>query len=117
MKKQSPKQKLLHTSILLSYCIIVVCFFAFISCNHQASPLAQIDTDKKPQPINSSSKDSFAAPRVVPITAANQPKVIKAGKPIIRIDLSNGGAPFFTNYSTEIKVSKILTMQSVRHCF
>ncbi|MBD0349889.1 MAG: hypothetical protein ICV65_01915, partial [Flavisolibacter sp.] len=35
------------------------------------------------------------------ITVSNQPKVIKAGKPVIKIDSSNGGAPFFTNYTTE----------------
>ena len=32
------------------------------------------------------------------MTSANRPKVIKAGNPVIKIDSSNGGIPFFTNY-------------------
>ncbi len=101
MKKQSPKQKRLHSSHLLWYSIISVYLFAFISCNHQTSSHPQTNIVKKPQVINDIRKDSFAAPKVIPITVHNQPKVIKAGKPVIRIDSSHGGAPFFTNYSTE----------------
>ncbi|MEJ7738002.1 MAG: two-component regulator propeller domain-containing protein [Chitinophagaceae bacterium] len=51
--------------------------------------------------MNNIKKDSFAAPTITHITALNQPKKVKAGKPIVEIDSSNGGAPFFTNYSTE----------------
>ncbi|MEO5999032.1 MAG: two-component regulator propeller domain-containing protein, partial [Chitinophagaceae bacterium] len=101
MKKGSPKQKHLHSSNFLWCCSIWVAFFAFSSCNHQNSLHPQKDTVKKPQAINDSRKDSFAAPTVIHITVHNQPKVIKAGKPIIRIDSSNGGSPFFTNYGTE----------------
>ena len=42
--------------------------------------------------------DNVAPPIVIPITAANRPKVVRTGKPTIRIDSSNGGIPFFTNY-------------------
>jgi ligand-binding sensor domain-containing protein/signal transduction histidine kinase len=101
LKKAALNQKQLHCSKLLCQCAILVCFFAFVSCNHQTSSTSQNDTAKKLQPINTTRKDSFVVPKVTYITAGNQPKILKAGKPVIRIDSSNGGAPFFTNYSTE----------------
>ncbi len=79
---------------------MAVCFFAFISCKHQTSSHAPNDTVKKFGTINSIGKKSFTGPTVVPITAVNKPIVVKAGKPVIKIDSSNGGAPFFTNYGT-----------------
>jgi ligand-binding sensor domain-containing protein/signal transduction histidine kinase len=35
------------------------------------------------------------------ITAANQPIVLKAGRPVVKIDSSNGGVPFFTDYAID----------------
>jgi len=101
LKKRPLKQKHLHSSNFLWYCIIWVCFFAFSSSNHQTSLHPHKDTVKKPRVINDIRKDGFAAPKVIPITVHNQPKVIKAGRPVIKIDSSNGGVPFFTNYGTE----------------
>ncbi len=73
----------------------MVSFFAFISCNHSTSSPAQNDAAKRPLAIDNIRKDSFAAPGVIPINAGNKPKVVKAGKPVIKIDSSNGGAPLF----------------------
>ena len=101
MKKGSPKQRRLPAENHLRYCILLVCLFVFISCNHQSSSPAQNDTVNKPQAINNSRKDSFSAPSVILITPSNQPKVVKAGNPVIRIDSSNGGIPFFTNYGID----------------
>ncbi len=89
---------------------MLFCFFPFVSCNHSTSSHPNISIVKKPEAINNIRKDSFAAPKVIRVTARNQPKVIKAGKPIIKIDSSNGGAPFFTNYGTE----QGLALSSVR---
>jgi len=101
LKNNSPKQKRSPLLSLLRACSLLVCSFAFISCNRQSSQHAKNTDTKKPQAINNVKKDSYAAPEVISITAANQPKVVLAGKPIIRIDSSNGGAPFFTSYGTE----------------
>lgn len=101
MKKQPLKQKHLHSSNFLWYCIIWLCFFAFNSCNHPTSLHPQKYTLKNAPVINDNRKDGFAAPKVIPITEHNQPKVIKVGKPFIRIDSSEGGAPYFTNYGTD----------------
>jgi ligand-binding sensor domain-containing protein/signal transduction histidine kinase len=43
----------------------------------------------------------LVSPTVIYLTSLNRPRVVKAGKPFIRIDSSNGCTPFFTNYSTE----------------
>lgn len=82
------------------YCIISVCFFPFISCRHQASSHTKNDIIKRPA-INKFGEQSFALPEIIPITPGNRPRVVKAGRPVINIDSSNGGIPFFTNYGTE----------------
>lgn len=43
----------------------------------------------------------LASPGVISLTALNQPRVINAGKPLIRIDSSNGRTPFFTTLGPE----------------
>ncbi len=101
MKRLPLKQDCLYAASLLLSCTALVVCFAFVSCNHQSSSNAQSHAVKELQTINNSRKDSLAAPQVVPLTVRNQPKVIKVGKPIIKIDSSNGGIPFFTNYGTE----------------
>ncbi len=44
---------------------------------------------------------NYLPPEVKFITADNTPQKLKAGKPIIRIDSSKGGIPFFTRYAAE----------------
>jgi hypothetical protein len=94
-----PKQKHSPLSSLLWYCVLIVSFFAFISCDRKLPP--NNETANKKQPISSIKKNDFTPPKVTYITAANQPKTIIAGKPIIKKDSTNGGTPFFTNYGTE----------------
>ena len=101
MKKGSLKQRRSQTENLLWYCIILLCSLIFISCNNQTSSHACNVTAKKLQPTNNVRKNSFATPKVTRVSARNQPKVIKAGKPVIKIYSSGVGIPFFTNYSTE----------------
>ena len=101
MKKRLPKHMLLRSLSPWWFYISMVYFFAFISCNHP--PRRQINNEpvKKTQPIISIKKDRFASPKVTYITAANQPKVVRAGKPIIKIDSTNGGLSFFRNFGIE----------------
>jgi ligand-binding sensor domain-containing protein/signal transduction histidine kinase len=110
LKRPSPKQKHSLLSSPLWHCALIASFFAFISCDWQPPHISNNEPVKKPQPINSIKKDSFPPPNVIYITAINQPKVVKAGKPTIKIDSTNGGVPFFTNYGTEqgTPVSQIL---------
>lgn len=73
----------------------------FLRCSYQSPTPVQKNTIKKLRVLHDISKDSFALPKVTSITWANYPQVIKTGKPQIKIDSSNGGAPFFDNYGTE----------------
>lgn len=97
----SLQQKIFFLSGLLSHCILLSGFFAFIACGTQQSKQIKNEFAKKNEPINDIEKDSFAAPMVIPIKSSNQPKIIKAGKPAIVIDTAGMGAPFFTNYAIE----------------
>lgn len=101
MREQLRNLKRSHSSNLLWYCIISVYFFMFITCKHQTSSPAQKDTVKKQKAIHGLAKKNFAPPRVIAVAAANKPKIVRAGKPIIRIDSSNGGMPFFNDYGTD----------------
>lgn len=107
------KQRRSNASNLLRYCSIS-CFFAFTSCNYQTSSPAQNNTVKKFKSINNIQKNNFTAPNVIHITARNSPKVTRAGNPVIKIDSSHGGAPFFTNYGTEqgLALSSVLCSAS-----
>jgi ligand-binding sensor domain-containing protein/signal transduction histidine kinase len=101
LKKHAQKQKPLYIVKLLSHCILILCFFSFTSCNHQASSHTQKDTTKNLHTTSATRKESFAAPIVTYITVANQPIVLKAGRPVVKIDSSNGGVPFFTDYAID----------------
>ncbi len=101
MKKQSQKRKQLYTSKLLGHCIILICFFTSFSCRHQASTHTQKDTANNILAISAGRQENFPAPKITPVTAANQPEVIKAGNPVVKIDPSNGGEPFFTDYNID----------------
>jgi len=101
MKKQSSKKMCSTFSSLLQCYIILAGCIIFSSCIRHPQQPSQNSGAKKPVAINNIKKGAFAPPKVISITSANLPKVIKAGTPTIRIDSSNGGAPFFTNYGTE----------------
>jgi signal transduction histidine kinase/ligand-binding sensor domain-containing protein len=111
LKKLSPKQKAYRSSNPLWHHIILVSFMVFISCKHQPAANIQNETAETPQPINGVKKNTFAAPKIIPITSTNAPKIVKAGKPVITTDSSNGGNPFFNNYGTD----QGLALSSV-HC-
>ena len=111
MKKQIPEQEGSRSLNFQWNYLIIVCFIAFGSCNQQPATIIQIDTAKKQQPVNGIKKNILATPKVIPITSANAPKVVRAGKPVITIDSSNGGNPFFNNYGTD----QGLALSSV-HC-
>jgi ligand-binding sensor domain-containing protein/signal transduction histidine kinase len=101
LKIYFPKHSCSPRKNLFWYSIVHICFSVFISCSHQTSTYPENDTIKKQQASNSLVIHSFAAPRVIPITAGNQPQVIKAGKPVVKIISSEVGIPFFTNYGID----------------
>lgn len=102
MKEHVPKQKRSHSLNLVWYFTALIYFFTFIACRPQRPPSRdQNDIFKKTQAINRTTVKSFSKPKLIPINKNNKPKLIKAGKPVIRVDSSNGGIPFFTNYSTD----------------
>lgn len=90
-----------YFSNLLSYCIIIVWLFVFVSCNHPSPSSVQNHSDKNIPKIISVPTYFIAEPMIAHITAKNKPKIIKVGKPVIKMDSSGVGIPFFTNYSTE----------------
>lgn len=92
------KQTCLRFPITLWYCITM--FIVFISCNHQESKPTNNKIVKQ-VPSISNKKDTLLPPKVVLLTASNQPKIIKAGKPTVVIDTASIGAPFFTNYTID----------------
>ena len=95
MKNILKKYNHVFAAKLLVFCFVDLCLYTFVSCNERS--YSKTDT-KKLSTIPALKKTIFEAPKVIPITAANRPKVIKAGKPVIKKDSSNGGVPFFTNY-------------------
>ena len=95
MKNILKKYNYVFAAKLLVVCFVNLCLYTFVSCNERS--YSKTDT-KKLSTIPALKKTIFEAPKVIQITAANRPKVIKAGKPVIKIDSSNGGVPFFTNY-------------------
>ncbi|HMH22825.1 MAG TPA: two-component regulator propeller domain-containing protein [Puia sp.] len=88
-------------SDLFWYCLILVFSFAGVSCSHQTPPHPQNGAPVERHAVNNAAKYSFAEPKRIVITVRNQPRVTKAGKPVIRTTLSGVGIPFFTNYSTD----------------
>jgi len=105
MRRSSIEKKCILIPWLFSYCILFICSFDFVSCKSPSNPQSTSSTPKKSQVTNHINQDSFVAPKVVFITETNKPKVVMAGKPIVRVDSSNGGASFFTSYGTEQGIS------------
>ncbi len=101
MKEQLLQQKPLRSSNFLCYNHLWILFFALFSCNHQTPPPIQNAITKILPKTDSFVKYTYVAPKVVAITTDNRPKLMKAGKPVIRIDSSGVGIPFFINYNTE----------------
>jgi len=101
MKKQSTKQNPgAFFYRLIYYALPAICIM-FSACSQPPGRQSQKNEAKKPATVRNSKMYSYAAPKVVTISGANAPYVGKAGRPIIRLDTLNGGAPFFTNYNTE----------------
>ena len=101
LKKPSPKQRRLLVRNLWCHCITFVLLLTLISCKQPTSSKARNNSHKNVQLVNAISKDSFEGPIVTYITAANQPKKIRAGNPIVKINTSPKGNPFFTNFGTD----------------
>jgi ligand-binding sensor domain-containing protein/signal transduction histidine kinase len=80
---------------------LVLLVFAFISCKHKDVPTLKVAIKRNISLISGAAKDELRSPKIVAITVNNQPVVAVAGKPIVTVDLSHGGVPFFTHYGTE----------------
>jgi ligand-binding sensor domain-containing protein/signal transduction histidine kinase len=101
LKKQFLKRKFLYTPGFLVQWFILICFFSISACNLHSSSHTTNDTAERLPAIIASRHASLMAPKITYITALNKPMVLKAGKPLIIIDPSKGGAPFITNYDIE----------------
>ncbi len=96
-----PKNTCFVILIFLSDCMILPAILLFSSCDQPSRPSLHNVAVKKAMDINKIKKEHYSAPKVISITASSKPKRIGAGKPMMKIDSSNGGQPFFTNYSTD----------------
>jgi len=101
MKKQSTKQNPGVFFYRFIYYALPAIGIMFSACSQPPQQQSQKNEGKKPAAVHNSRKYSYAAPKVVTISGANAPSVVKAGRPIIRLDTLNGGVPFFTNYNSE----------------
>jgi signal transduction histidine kinase/ligand-binding sensor domain-containing protein len=77
----------------------MVCFFAILSCHPQHEFPAQKHPEKKPEAIFDNRSVRFTLPQT--IIPAQRPQVIQAINPVVKIDVTKGGAPFFTNYGVD----------------
>ncbi len=100
MKKCSPKRSCSPKKYLTGYSLILGCCFIIISCHNQTSTYVKNTTINKHE-AKKNSEQYFLPPIVIPVTIQNQPAIIKAGKPVVKIDSSVSGIPFFTNYGTD----------------
>lgn len=87
------------SDVLLQY-FLLTCIIFLTACGHEKKNQISNEAVKTKQ-INAFKKERYAPPKVIFITSANQPKIVKAGKPTIIKDSLNGGTPFFTNYGTD----------------
>jgi ligand-binding sensor domain-containing protein len=101
LKKLLQNRKPLFSLMLFCRCILFLCFFDFASCKHNEFSPTQRDTAENLHVFSAARQDNPTMPKITYITNVNQPEVIKAGKPVIKIDSSNGGAPFFTDYGID----------------
>jgi ligand-binding sensor domain-containing protein/signal transduction histidine kinase len=101
LKKGLQKRKPLNSVKLLCRCILFLCFLDFASCKHQAPYHNEKDTAENIYVFSAIRQKHLSQPKITYITSVNQPEVIKAGKPVVKIDSSNGGAPFFTDYGID----------------
>jgi signal transduction histidine kinase/ligand-binding sensor domain-containing protein len=83
------------------YRIVTGCLFILFSCHHPTSTVTQNGAYKKPPVIKTARKELFVSPSIIYINPLHPARIVKAGKPLITIDSSNGGNPEFTNYSTD----------------
>jgi hypothetical protein len=95
-----PKRNLAGLQKLVSYCTLTLLIVIF-SCNLQPSPVASVPTDSRSTKPNISSQEKYAPPIFIPLNANNAPVPIKPAKPVVRVDSSGVGIPFFTNYGTD----------------
>jgi ligand-binding sensor domain-containing protein/signal transduction histidine kinase len=96
-----PKKKYLCVSNPAWHYIFLAAHIAISSCNNKINQHTQPATPKNSESVKGIISDNFEPPKVIRITAGNRPKVVIAGKPSIKIDSTNGGDLFFTNYNKE----------------
>ena len=101
MDDQPNKQKGYPSLNAFWHYSILSCLFVLMACSSQTNVHLKKKTVKATNLSDSVGQEIFSPPKTIPITLANLPKVVKSGKPVIRIDSTNGGALFFTNYGTE----------------
>ena len=75
-----------HYSLLTSLLVLM-------GCSNQTNEHLQKETVKTTNLSNGVVQESLSPPKIISITLSNLPKVVKAGKPIIKVDSSNGGVP------------------------
>ena len=109
MKNPALNQNHLTRAASSAQCLLLISLSIFNSCGDRAGLHTEIGASRNLPEVTGVKSNSVTAPKVIPITTANMPKPLLAGRPIIRIDSSNGGTPFFTNYGTEqgLPLSKI----------
>ncbi len=96
-----PKQFFLAYRIPSAYLLLLIAFMMLASCRQQHKKLLNTSTAQEKQENLDKEIDPVAPPKITLLTAANQPQVIKAGKPTMVVDSTGMGTPFFTNYTID----------------
>jgi ligand-binding sensor domain-containing protein/signal transduction histidine kinase len=101
LEKFSSKQICFWVSSHLWCYLTLIYFTGASSCNEKPIQLKKPETGNKWQAIPILPEKDLSPPKKSQIFDANLPKSERAGKPNVRIDSTNKGLPFFTNYSLE----------------
>src|SRR6478672_11039772 len=81
--------------------IVLISAIVFLSCNSQPNRQTR-NSDLKNFPAQKAHKqENFALSKFIQTGKVNKPKIVKCRRPLVIMDSSGRGVPFFTNYSTD----------------
>lgn len=93
--------RLLFAPVLRLFSLLFICLAFLFSCTGNRKNVRQNTLAKRATEKNTIAANKVIKPKPILISTANTPKKVTAGKPENKINILNGGTPFFFNYGTE----------------